>query len=344
MPRLGSNRLRRIARPRVERSLAWRFFCSRRGRSRRCSEVLAAGAPPPLLQPLRVLQLLLLLLGGSLWPAVANASLADCSRARSRLARSVVGTQLQPIYTARKLEIPAECPLSSQRDVYAPEQAAVHPFGTDGRLVCGICGKTVRSLDEADAHMATAHGDEFDLGLPNRVCLADFCDVLRCDAFAAAAAHQPSPADPAAQQCEPSRMAVLRERCESLLRTCVPAMYVRGERNGQTESSFAAAIVAAVCAPLTCDHYWQATAGGSGGVTRRQAVDPPHRALHYVVAGVTAVALLVVALMCFVNLLRGRGGPTEMQRFIKEVEDDEFVSSESGDGDGLRRRHVADLE
>ncbi|KAK8743883.1 hypothetical protein OTU49_000892, partial [Cherax quadricarinatus] len=101
-----------------------------------------------------------------------------CTRDKAALVRKLVNKRWVPVLEKYGVTLPLECPLHSARDVFAQQEAAkvyVSPQWT-----CGLCGKSFYHEAHLDRHLDNRHEDYLNNG-EDSVCLADFCDVMRCE-------------------------------------------------------------------------------------------------------------------------------------------------------------------
>ncbi|XP_037796454.1 uncharacterized protein LOC119591782 [Penaeus monodon] len=83
-----------------------------------------------------------------------------------------------PVLEKYGVTLPLECPLHNARDVFArQEEAKVH---VPPQWTCGFCGKAFYHEAHLDRHLDNRHEEHLNNG-EDAVCLADFCDVMRCE-------------------------------------------------------------------------------------------------------------------------------------------------------------------
>ena len=122
-----------------------------------------------------------------------------------------VVTQFSP-----EVRLPFQCPLHPLRDVYGQLELAKLHYRVN-LWTCSQCGKSFSGEQELESHLHRRHP-----GLADRtdfkVCLADWCDVLRCDLQQDRAVRRPWPVREEARQVAraPSRELV------ALLETAAP--------------------------------------------------------------------------------------------------------------------------
>jgi hypothetical protein len=199
-----------------------------------------------------------------------------------------------PVLESTRAQVSQQCPWRVDRDVYAAQeakkqrvhehhwQARVTGKGPKAQLVasaltrlrsvccvhqCGVCAKAFYTEAAIDKHLHARHAA---LVPPQAdVCLADFCDVLQCDVYDAAArgaiAARPMPAfaKSGSRKCASREMEMARHACESTLRLCLPQHSSAGgvgtTRNSTTREAARQRaayerLMATHCGMLTCDH------------------------------------------------------------------------------------------
>ncbi len=86
-----------------------------------------------------------------------------------------------PIFKRHRVKMHRECPLHVARDVLGLQEAAKRFYRND-LWVCAICGKPFVAHVFLDMHMYNAHNNVRYSG-DDAVCLADYCDIFRCQAY-----------------------------------------------------------------------------------------------------------------------------------------------------------------
>lgn len=103
----------------------------------------------------------------------------QCSRDSSRIVRKIVQSKLTPIFQKYKIDIPIECPFHQSRDLFLPqENAKIRNRPT--QFTCGFCGKSFYEEKYLDMHFDNRHKKHVNHA-EDSICLADYCDILRCD-------------------------------------------------------------------------------------------------------------------------------------------------------------------
>ncbi|XP_054741531.1 uncharacterized protein LOC129246866 isoform X1 [Anastrepha obliqua] len=104
-----------------------------------------------------------------------------CSKDNSRLVRKIVRSKWTPILDKYSAKLPLECPLHPLRDVYSPCQDA-KKRDRPTQWTCRLCGKSFYQERFLDLHFETRHKSTINEA-EDAVCLADFCDIMRCEVF-----------------------------------------------------------------------------------------------------------------------------------------------------------------
>ena len=77
------------------------------------------------------------------------------------------------------IKLPYQCPLHPVRDVHARAEMTKLNYRVN-LWTCAQCGKSFTGEHDLETHIYTRHPELSD-NSDFSVCLADFCDVLRCD-------------------------------------------------------------------------------------------------------------------------------------------------------------------
>ncbi|KAH8266484.1 hypothetical protein KR044_003862 [Drosophila immigrans] len=125
-------------------------------------------------------QLLIFILLLIPWPPTSVIKIL-CSRDNSRLVRKIVRSKWTPILDKHQVKLPLECPLHPLRDVFAPRQDEKQR-DRPTQWTCRRCGKSFYQEKYLDLHFDTRHKSIINEA-EDSVCLADFCDIMRCEVF-----------------------------------------------------------------------------------------------------------------------------------------------------------------
>ena len=77
------------------------------------------------------------------------------------------------------LKLPYQCPFHPARDVFGRAELSKLNYRVN-LWTCAKCGKSFTGEADLETHLHSRHPDLADAG-DFSVCLADYCDVLRCD-------------------------------------------------------------------------------------------------------------------------------------------------------------------
>lgn len=103
----------------------------------------------------------------------------SCPRDRASVVRRIVQKRWMPILKKHQVELPLECPFHESRDIFRPQQKAKHQH-RPSQWTCGLCGKSFYAEKHLDAHFDNRHKSNVNTA-EDAVCLADYCDIMRCD-------------------------------------------------------------------------------------------------------------------------------------------------------------------
>ncbi|CAH0556995.1 unnamed protein product [Brassicogethes aeneus] len=112
------------------------------------------------------------------WPGPTVFKIS-CPRDNARIVRRIVQNKWIPILEKYKVKLPLECPFHPQRDIFGPQQAAKQQH-RPSQWTCGICGKSFFEEKYLDLHFDNRHKGYINMA-EDAVCLADYCDIMRCD-------------------------------------------------------------------------------------------------------------------------------------------------------------------
>lgn len=133
--------------------------------------------------------------------------------------------------------MPTTCPLSPANDRYAAEEQMKRRLGS--KWLCSVCGKSYADEGELDSHLAGSHVVHRANG-----CLADHCDILRCEPYFDV--HRDN------VDCDEKAMEKLKLRCMNMIRDECSPSYLSAAERLQLEVT----VQASICSYLTCSEYW----------------------------------------------------------------------------------------
>ncbi|XP_058818247.1 uncharacterized protein LOC131681462 isoform X3 [Topomyia yanbarensis] len=116
------------------------------------------------------------------WPGPSVFKIS-CSRDSSRVVRKIVQSKWLPILEKYQVQLPLECPFHPLRDIFSPQQTAKQQ-NRPSQWTCGFCGKSFFEEKHLDMHFENRHKSKINLA-EDAVCLADYCDMMRCEVLIA---------------------------------------------------------------------------------------------------------------------------------------------------------------
>ncbi|XP_034237748.1 uncharacterized protein LOC117643147 isoform X2 [Thrips palmi] len=123
------------------------------------------------------------------WPGPTVFKIS-CPRDSARIVRKLVQKKWLPVLEKRSVKLGLECPFHPSRDIFGAQQAAKQQHRAS-QWACAFCGKSFYTERHLDQHFDSRHRDSINMA-EDAVCLADYCDVMRCEVLAAREAHGPS--------------------------------------------------------------------------------------------------------------------------------------------------------
>lgn len=218
---------------------------------------------------------------------VTSSSATDCSRSESGQARSIIGQNVIPRFQIKHVDLQSTCPLSPASDRFAKHDRLKRPLGSN--WMCSVCGKSFGKETELDNHLINAHSSIDD----STPCLADYCDILRCDAF-----FHPPDKKPA---CDQTHMAELKMKCINTVKHCIPS-YLSEPGKLELEVS----LLASLCEYLHCDHYWNVP----------DIDDHPEVSYYYFTYGLMISLLVLLMFIYFYVVSRNIESGVTMEQYV----------------------------
>ncbi|XP_066245586.1 uncharacterized protein [Euwallacea similis] len=120
----------------------------------------------------------LLMLSFIPWPGPTIFKI-PCRKDNARLVRKIVQSKWIPVLNKYKVILPLDCPFHPKRDIFGPQEAMKKQH-RPSQWTCGICGKSFFEEKFLDLHFDNRHKDHINMA-EDAVCLADYCDIMRCD-------------------------------------------------------------------------------------------------------------------------------------------------------------------
>ncbi|XP_026282865.2 uncharacterized protein LOC113209523 isoform X1 [Frankliniella occidentalis] len=122
------------------------------------------------------------------WPGPTVFKIS-CPRDSARIVRKLIQKKWLPVLEKRSVKLGLECPFHPSRDIFGAQQAAKQQH-RPSQWACAFCGKSFYTEHHLDQHFDSRHRDSINMA-EDAVCLADYCDVMRCEVLAAREAHSP---------------------------------------------------------------------------------------------------------------------------------------------------------
>ncbi|KAL9707067.1 hypothetical protein quinque_010585 [Culex quinquefasciatus] len=116
------------------------------------------------------------------WPGPSVFKIS-CSRDSSRVVRKIVQSKWLPILEKYQVKLPLECPFHPLRDIFGPQQTAKKQH-RPSQWTCGFCGKSFFEEKHLDMHFEHRHKGNINMA-EDAICLADYCDMMRCEVLIA---------------------------------------------------------------------------------------------------------------------------------------------------------------
>jgi len=140
--------------------------------------------------------------------------------------------------------LPRECPFNVARNLFALQD--LYTYTTDNRWTCQFCGKSFYDSYFLDRHFDLRHPIE-DKEMRESICLADYCDWMRCDMIT----HRVQVHYWDMALCQQTTMKSLMDKCLMIITSCIPAGL-----NSSLHSFVFETLNNSLCKPLTCHSYF----------------------------------------------------------------------------------------
>ncbi|XP_052864758.1 uncharacterized protein LOC128271326 [Anopheles cruzii] len=116
------------------------------------------------------------------WPGPSVFKIS-CSRDSSRVVRKIVHSRWLPILEKYQVKLPLDCPFHPLRDIFGPQQSAKKQH-RPSQWTCGFCGKSFFEEQHLENHFENRHRGNINTA-EDAICLADYCDMMRCEVLIA---------------------------------------------------------------------------------------------------------------------------------------------------------------
>ncbi|KAH3888417.1 hypothetical protein DPMN_012452 [Dreissena polymorpha] len=188
-----------------------------------------------------------ILLVTQIFVLVLPAVCSECERSKCRTVRDVIQKELLPHYRSLGVPVPNKCPFLKERDRYLANEEHKERESSS-KWVCGYCGKAFIGEVYLDNHFNKRHPETVYQG-DNSVCLADQCEVFRCDVLTGVA--KPTFWD--VSLCMEEDMQDLTDDCLELMDLCIPETL-----QWNASRALKGLLAKSVCSFLTCKKYFEA--------------------------------------------------------------------------------------
>ena len=141
-----------------------------------------------------------------------------CSRSQSRVARDIVRERILAVADISGGVMDPKCPFNPKLDMYLHQEEQGKQVNYRSQWLCTYSKKLFRDERYVDFHMHKYWGSKL-AGGNAAVCLADWCDVLRCDGIA-------SRGDPHRNH---------EHRCRAIVHACFPPVRVKSNKDVQNK-------------------------------------------------------------------------------------------------------------
>ena len=175
-----------------------------------------------------------------------------CSRERSRHARGVLDDFFHPVADRNRFRLPPNCPFDRSKDMYLEHEKHKEVVRRT-QYKSLYSDKTFYSEHYVDKHMDNRHMDKVPPGAD--VCLADYCEVLRCDehqAWKHPELRKTIGSSASRARCSEEKMRGVRHFCEVLMSRCFPTSGV-DDGGAETAARLREYLTRHHCDMLTCD-------------------------------------------------------------------------------------------
>ena len=175
-----------------------------------------------------------------------------CSRERSRHARGVLDDFFHPVADRNRFRLPSNCPFDRSKDMYLEHEKHKEVVRRT-QYKSLYSDKTFYSEHYVDKHMDNRHMDKVPPGAD--VCLADYCEVLRCDehqAWKHPELRKTIGSSASRARCSEEKMRGVRHFCEVLMSRCFPTSGV-DDGGAVTAARLREYFTRHHCDMLTCD-------------------------------------------------------------------------------------------
>ncbi|CAG2162110.1 unnamed protein product [Oppiella nova] len=171
-----------------------------------------------------------------------------------------------PILDRYRVPVPMDCPFHPQRDyLWWPDIEDEYEYDDEisFQWTCPFCGSNFLCAERLAIHWDEIHRNEFTRS-EDSICLADFCDIMRCDVIIANKRKRRNRLRSLAlsknktefniqTNCDPKHMKFLENKCETIVRQCTQGLITSISSKDYRDIEYE--LIESVCSYLTCDRY-----------------------------------------------------------------------------------------
>ncbi|XP_076321322.1 uncharacterized protein LOC143230907 isoform X1 [Tachypleus tridentatus] len=209
-----------------------------------------------------------------------STTIISCPRDKSRVVKNIIQKKILPILEKYRVPLPLDCPFHSERDVlWWPDEAN----SNDREWTCPVCGQKFLCEDGLETHWDRIHTtltNKIYVQHEDAVCLANFCDIMRCEVLQARMLkkkhdwhmqeftkdkdHYPHKVIPTKEnslaetrkhkECDREQLIQLQHKCRAVIRQCI--MGLLATLSLQDFLDIEEEINKATCFYLTCERFW----------------------------------------------------------------------------------------
>lgn len=213
----------------------------------------------------------MLLLSHVGWNGPSSPRVQPCSRTQSRVARQLVRRKFTGVLQRYRVPMSSDCLFHPSRDLFWWPEGSAAPGPASPGWTCPMCGQGFFCEEKLTSHWDQKHTPHFPKA-DSGVCLADYCDILRCDILGpkltASELAQPlreqtkedskcagsTPTDDPRCSCDEKHMLALQQKCRIVIQQCVIGLLsilsVKDFQDIEEELNNG------ICSYLTCNKYW----------------------------------------------------------------------------------------
>jgi len=175
---------------------------------------------------------------------LVDANPRGCSRTDTRIVRQLFAEKSSELYQQFNLMLPPDCPFNINRNLFSIQD--LYTVTTENRWTCQLCGKSFYDSYFLDRHFDLRHPID-DSQSRDLICLADYCDWMRCDVVG----HRLHVHFWDIALCQQTTMRDLMDKCLAIISSCIPSGI-----NSSVHHLVSESLNNSLCKHLTCDAYF----------------------------------------------------------------------------------------